>query len=300
MVGAAVVALIVEADVGALVGAGVAGLFVVRTGVGAFVDTPRAGVDVLVVRAGVGAFVVGTGVVGTGVVGAAVVGAAVIGTGVVGTGVVGTGVVGTGVVGTGVVGTGVVGTGVVGTGVVGTGVVGTGVVGMGVVGTGVVGTGVVGTSVVGAGVVGTAVVGGEVVGSTWVTVVALDTVPLLLVAVQVYATDMSPGCTMMRRLPFWAGWDKKRKVLRTSKSYDCNWTGIVILTQQQSIIPKKTQQTDLMFSHNPIFALFSSVAIQREKWKNQEQGNIYKDLSVRSCAESVCAQCACVKCSCDF
>ena len=40
--------------------------------------------------------------------------------------------------------------------------------------------------------------------------------------------------------------------------------------------------------------------IQREQRKNQEQGNIYKDLSVRSCAESVCAQCACVKCSCDF
>ena len=36
----------------------------------------------------------------------------------------------------------------------------------------------------------------------------------------------------------------------------------------------------------------SSVAIQREQRKNQEQGNIYKDLSVRSCAESVCAQCA--------
>ena len=65
-------------------------------------------------------------------------------------------------------------------------------------------------------------------------------------------------------------------------------------------IPKKTQQTDLMFSHNPIFALFSSVAIQREQRKNQEQGNVYKDLSVRSCAESVRAHCACVKCSCDF
>ena len=62
-----------------------------------------------------------------------------------------------------------------------------------------------------------------------------------------------------------------------------------------SIIPKKTQQTDLMFSHNPIFALFSSVAIQREQRKNQEQRNIYKYFSVRSCAESVCAQCACVK-----
>ena len=45
------------------------------------------------------------------------------------------------------------------------------------------------------------------------------------------------------------------------------------------IIPKKTQQTDLVFSHNPIFALFSSVAIQREQRKNQEQGNVYKDLS---------------------
>ena len=42
------------------------------------------------------------------------------------------------------------------------------------------------------------------------------------------------------------------------------------------------------------------MAIQREQRKNQEQGNIYKDLSVRSCVESVCAQCACVKCSCDF
>ena len=30
----------------------------------------------------------------------------------------------------------------------------------------------------------------------------------------------------------------------------------------------------------------------------QEQGNIYEDLSVRSCAESVCAQCACAKCPC--
>ena len=40
---------------------------------------------------------------------------------------------------------------------------------------------------------------------------------------------------------------------------------------------KKTQQTDLMFSHNLIFALFSSVAVQREQRKNQEQGNIYKD-----------------------
>ena len=50
-----------------------------------------------------------------------------------------------------------------------------------------------------------------------------------------------------------------------------------------------------MFSHmhNPIFALFSSVAIQREQRKNQEQGNIYKGLSVRSCAESVCAVCVC-------
>ena len=66
------------------------------------------------------------------------------------------------------------------------------------------------------------------------------------------------------------------------------------------IIPKKTQQTDLIFRHNQIFALFSSVAVQREQRKNQKQGNIYKDLSVRSCAESVCAQCACVKCSCDF
>ena len=55
-----------------------------------------------------------------------------------------------------------------------------------------------------------------------------------------------------------------------------------------------------MFSHNPIFALSSSVAIQGEQRKNQEQGNIYMDLSVRSCAESGCAQCACVKCSCDF
>ena len=45
-----------------------------------------------------------------------------------------------------------------------------------------------------------------------------------------------------------------------------------------------------MFSHNLIFALFSSVAVQREQRKNQEQGNIYKDLSVRSCAESACAQ----------
>ena len=70
--------------------------------------------------------------------------------------------------------------------------------------------------------------------------------------------------------------------------------------RQQANCPKKTQQMDLMFSHNPIFALFSSVAIQREQRKNQEQENIYKDLSVRSCAESVCAQCACVKCSCDF
>ena len=43
-----------------------------------------------------------------------------------------------------------------------------------------------------------------------------------------------------------------------------------------------------MFSHNQIFALFSSVAVQREQRKNQEQGNIYQDLSVRSCAESVC------------
>ena len=32
-----------------------------------------------------------------------------------------------------------------------------------------------------------------------------------------------------------------------------------------------------MFSQNLIFALFSSVAIQREQRKNQEQGNIYKD-----------------------
>ena len=39
------------------------------------------------------------------------------------------------------------------------------------------------------------------------------------------------------------------------------------------------------FCHNPIFTLFSSVAIQREQRKNQEQGNIHKDLSVRSCAE---------------
>ena len=31
----------------------------------------------------------------------------------------------------------------------------------------------------------------------------------------------------------------------------------------------KTQQTDLIFSHNPIFALFSSVATQREQRKNQ-------------------------------
>ena len=31
------------------------------------------------------------------------------------------------------------------------------------------------------------------------------------------------------------------------------------------VIPRKTQQTDLMFRHNPIFALFSSVAIQREQ-----------------------------------
>ena len=59
------------------------------------------------------------------------------------------------------------------------------------------------------------------------------------------------------------------------------------------IIPMKTQQTDLIVSHNPIFALFSSVAIQREQRKNQEQGNIYKDLSVRSCAESMCAVCVC-------
>ena len=55
-----------------------------------------------------------------------------------------------------------------------------------------------------------------------------------------------------------------------------------------AVFPKKTQQTDLTFSHKPIFAPFSSVAIQREQRKNQEQGNIYKDLSVRSCAESVC------------
>ena len=45
------------------------------------------------------------------------------------------------------------------------------------------------------------------------------------------------------------------------------------------IIPKKTQQTDLIFRHNQIFALFSSVAVQREQRKNQKQGNIYKDLS---------------------
>ena len=35
------------------------------------------------------------------------------------------------------------------------------------------------------------------------------------------------------------------------------------------------------------------MAIQRKQRKNQEQGNIYKDLSVRSCAECVCV-CVCV------
>ena len=63
---------------------------------------------------------------------------------------------------------------------------------------------------------------------------------------------------------------------------------------------EQSRQTLCCNSHNLIFALFSSVAVQREQRKNQEQGNIYKDLSVRSCAESACAQCACVKCSCDF
>ena len=50
--------------------------------------------------------------------------------------------------------------------------------------------------------------------------------------------------------------------------------------RQQANYPKETQQTDLTFSHNLIFALFSSVAVQREQRKNQEQGNIYKDFSV--------------------
>ena len=45
-----------------------------------------------------------------------------------------------------------------------------------------------------------------------------------------------------------------------------------------------------MFSHFPIFAVFSSVAIQKEQRKNQEQGNIYKDLGVWSCAESMCVR----------
>ena len=51
---------------------------------------------------------------------------------------------------------------------------------------------------------------------------------------------------------------------------------------------KRSRQTSCCNSHNLIFALFSSVAVQREQRKNQEQGNIYKDLSVRSCAESAC------------
>ena len=57
------------------------------------------------------------------------------------------------------------------------------------------------------------------------------------------------------------------------------------------IIPKKTQQTDLMFSHNPIFALFSSVAIQRER-TTKEQGNIYSECEVL-CWECVCAVYVC-------
>ena len=63
----------------------------------------------------------------------------------------------------------------------------------------------------------------------------------------------------------------------------CLCVRILRILPQQSIFFNYT-----MFSHNPIFALFSSVAIQREQRKNQEQENIYKDLSVRSCAESVC------------
>ena len=62
---------------------------------------------------------------------------------------------------------------------------------------------------------------------------------------------------------------------------------------------KRSRQTS-SFAIIRFSPFFSSVAVQREQRKNQKQGNIYKDLSVRSCAESVCAQCACVKCSCDF
>ena len=43
---------------------------------------------------------------------------------------------------------------------------------------------------------------------------------------------------------------------------------------------KRSRQTSCCYSHNLIFALFSSVAVQREQRKNQEQGNIYKDLKV--------------------
>ena len=41
------------------------------------------------------------------------------------------------------------------------------------------------------------------------------------------------------------------------------------------IIPKKTQQTDLIFGHNPIFALFSSVAIQREQLLQTEEVHLW-------------------------
>ena len=47
---------------------------------------------------------------------------------------------------------------------------------------------------------------------------------------------------------------------------------------------RKHNRRTSCFCHNPIFALFSSVAIQREQRKNQEQGNIYKEIFIFRCS----------------
>ena len=103
---------------------------------------------------------------------------------------------------------------------------------------------------------------------------------------QTQSSKVQPGAVKMVLWRHWMHLSYMHPVT-SENQFHCTWLLNNRRWDNKPIIPKKTQQTDLMFSHNPIFALFSSVAIQREQRKNQEQGNIYKDLSVRSSAESV-------------